>query len=84
MIHGELPNAPWLKGVVLVGESVEFPSKYPHTSGKLRLVGNHGGKPSPGWWPCYDYPQWLNLVKKVIRQHNPEADIVFGHITGVM
>jgi hypothetical protein len=70
-------KCPGLKGVVLVGESVEFPSKDPHTSGKLRLEGNHGGKPSPGWWPCYDYPQWLNLVKKVIRQHNPEADIVF-------
>ncbi|MDF2686512.1 MAG: hypothetical protein K0S55_1694, partial [Clostridia bacterium] len=70
-------NSPDLKGVVLVGESVEFPSKDTHTSGKLRLEGNHGGKPSPGWWPCEDYPQWLNMVKKVIRKHSPNADIVF-------
>ncbi|MGI8913850.1 MAG: hypothetical protein ACR2JY_08710, partial [Chloroflexota bacterium] len=24
-----------------------------------------------------DYPQWLNLLKRVIRQHSPEADIIF-------
>ena len=34
-------------------------------------------KPNPGWWPCTDYPDWLNLVKRVIRRHNPDADVVF-------
>ncbi|NSW91091.1 MAG: hypothetical protein HPY74_10560 [Firmicutes bacterium] len=74
-------KCPGLKGIVLVGESVEFPSKDPNTSGKFyyenTVDGLPTGKPSPGWWPCQDYPQWLNLVKKVIRRHNPEADIVF-------
>ncbi len=72
---------PEAKGVILVGESCEFPSKDAHTTGKLRLTTPADGlppaKPSPGWWPCYDYPQWLNMLKKVIRKHQPAADIVF-------
>lgn len=74
-------HCPGFKGVTLVGESVEFPSKDPNTTGRLRLDPSPDGvppaKPSPGWWPCSDYPQWLNLLKKVIRRHNPAADIVF-------
>jgi len=72
---------PGLKGVILVGESVEFPSKDQHTTGRLRTEPSSDGvppaKPSPGWWPCYDYPQWLDLLKRVIRRYNPDADIVF-------
>jgi len=74
-------ECPGLKGIVMVGESVEFPSKDPHTTGRLRLDPPKEdlptGKPSPGWWPCYDYPQWLNLIKKIIRKYKPDADIVF-------
>ena len=71
---------PRFKGVIFVGESCEFPSKDPNTTGVLRLdwpKGKPRTKPSPGWWPCYDYPDWLNLLKKVIRKHNPDVDIVF-------
>ncbi|MBP1994839.1 hypothetical protein [Paenibacillus eucommiae] len=71
---------PRLKGVILVGESCEFPSKDPNTTGKLRLdwnIDEPQTKPSPGWWPCYDYPEWLTLIKKVIHKHNQGADIVF-------
>ncbi|MHB0877499.1 MAG: hypothetical protein ACYC5O_15785 [Anaerolineae bacterium] len=80
--YGQLfRHCPRFKGVVLVGESVEFPSKDPNTTGRLRLDAPPDGvppsKPSPGWWPCSDYPQWLDLLKKVIRRHSPEADIVF-------
>ncbi|MBE6374780.1 MAG: hypothetical protein E7055_22280 [Lentisphaerae bacterium] len=32
---------------------------------------------SPGFFPCRDYPQWLNAVKKAVRKYAPEADIVF-------
>ncbi len=74
-------KCPGLKGIVMVGESVEFPSKDPHTTGRLRLDapkdGLPSGKPSPGWWPCEDYPQYLNLIKKIIRKHKEDADIVF-------
>jgi hypothetical protein len=81
--YGELMKAcPGARGVVLVGESCEFPSKDPATKGRTRRDpvppgGEDDSRPFPGWWPCKDYPQWLDLVKKVVRHHNPSADIVF-------
>lgn len=72
---------PRAKGIVLVGESIEFPSKDPHTSGTLRHLRSAGepppDKPTPGWWPAYDWVDWLEMIKRVIRPHNPQADIVF-------
>ncbi len=72
---------PNIKGIILVGESVEFPSKDERTTGKLRGDVDPDSlpdkRPSPGWWPCRDYPQYINMLKKVIRRHDPEADIVF-------
>ncbi|WP_130614927.1 hypothetical protein [Cohnella abietis] len=71
---------PRFKGVILVGESCEFPSKDPNTTGKLRLEwpkDQPQTKPSPGWWPCVDFPQWLTILSDTIRTHSPEADIVF-------
>ncbi|MFA6107567.1 MAG: hypothetical protein WDA75_02245 [Candidatus Latescibacterota bacterium] len=74
-------SCPRARGIVFVGESCEFPSRDPRTTGRLRLDPSPDGKPdprpSPGWWPCTDYPQWLELLKTVIRRYNPEADIVF-------
>ena len=74
-------NCPGFKGVVLVGESVEFPSKDPRVSPlkyyENTVDGLPTGKPSAGWFPCYDYPQWLEMLQKVIYPHRPDADIVF-------
>ena len=80
-IYAPIFKAHDFKGMVFVGESVEFPSRDP------RVTAQHyyekpadnipTGKPSPGWWPCEDYPDWLNLVKKSIRSVKPDADIVF-------
>jgi hypothetical protein len=74
-------SCPGAKGIVFVGESCEFPSKDEHTTGKLRLDPTVDRKvekrPSPGWWPCTDYPEWLELLKPILRQVNPDLDIVF-------
>lgn len=74
-------HCPGFKGIVMVGESVEFPSKDPNTTGRLRLTPSPDGlpptKPSPGWWPCEDYPQWLSLVRDSVRRYKSDADIVF-------
>ena len=80
--YGELMRScPRARGIIFVGESCEFPSKDPRTTGRLRLEPAPDGKkdtrPSPGWWPCTDYPQWLNLLKRILRKYNPDLDIVF-------
>ncbi|MEG0691908.1 MAG: hypothetical protein RR444_02375 [Oscillospiraceae bacterium] len=79
--YGELfSQCPDLKGVVLVGESMEFPSHDPHVvwyENGEPIVPNPDNKPMPGWYPCYDYPDWVNIVKKVIRSKKPDADLVF-------
>lgn len=71
---------PGLKGVSLVGESVEFPSNDERV-GRTRLDnfvdGIPTGKKSVCAFPCYDYADWVNLVKKIVRKYNSEADIVF-------
>ncbi|MCF7854060.1 MAG: hypothetical protein K9N51_04620 [Candidatus Pacebacteria bacterium] len=75
-------ECPGAKGLVLVGESCEFPSKDPHTLGEMGSdacyrEGIRQMKPRPGWWPCVDFPQWLELIKETVRSHAPEADVVF-------
>ena len=74
-------SCPGLRGVVLVGESVEFPTKDPRAS-KLTVHNNwvdgvFTGKPTAGWFPCCDYDKWVSMVQKVICSHKPDADIVF-------
>lgn len=73
---------PKFKGMIFVGESVQFPSKDKRTTGRThRQFLNEDNlpdpKPAPGWWPCEDFPNWINLVKKVIYRQKPDADIVF-------
>jgi hypothetical protein len=77
--YGELMRAhPGAKGIIFVGEACEFPSKDKNTTQRLRSDRLPADtKPSPGWWPCYDYPDWLNMVKTIIRREIPDADIVF-------
>ncbi len=81
--YGELlRSCPGARGIVFVGESCEFPSHDERTRMRTRLSpvppgGEADKRPFPGWWPCRDYPQWLDLVKRVIRRANPRCDIVF-------
>ena len=80
--YGKLfETCPELKGIVLVGESVGFPSHDPHVAPDPKSVvdkdGLPLGKPRSGWYPCEDFPEWLNLIKKVVTKHAPNADIVF-------
>ncbi len=69
-------NHPDATGCVIVGESCAFPSRDPEVK-DIRNNSGDNSKPHPGWWPCMDYPQWLELVKKIIVRHKPDADIVF-------
>lgn len=80
--YGKLfQHCPGLKGVVLVGESVEFPSKDPRVSPfkyyNNTIDGLPTGKTTAGWFPCMDYYKWIDMLKRVVYQHKPDADIVF-------
>jgi len=79
--YGELfRKCPGLKGVFLVGESVTFPSRDPHVHFGARVAGKSEiptDKIDPGWYPCCDYPEWINMVKKHVRKYSPDADIIF-------
>ncbi len=78
---GIFRDIPGLRGMVFVGESIEFASNDPHVAKRhyyeVPEDGIPDGKLSPGWYPCCDYPQWISLVRDSIREVSPEADVVF-------
>lgn len=67
-------NCPMLKGLILVGESMNFPSKDQVFANPPSFVS---GNVRSSHWPCIDYPELLNLIKKIVRKYNSDADIVF-------
>ena len=68
---------PGLKGIFFVGECCEFPSKDPRTTGKTWLESRQDKLPSPGWFPCADYPAFIAFLRDVIRARKPDAEIIF-------
>ena len=79
--YGDVFRAiPGLKGMVFVGESIQFPSKDPRANPLPRSQGTPDGipdrRPRSGWFPCYDYAQWISLVRDSIRAVKPDADVV--------
>ena len=67
-------------GISFVGEVNEFPSKDTRSNG-----GNHlakkpedAGKPYPGWFPCYDWADWVKKVKPIINRHNPNCRFILS------
>ncbi len=79
--YGELfRQCPGFKGVTLVGEVVEMRSKDPHVS-KFRSWDAYtddlpDGKFWPGWYPCEDVARWAAMLKRVVHNVKPDADIV--------
>ena len=71
-------NCPGFKGIILVGESCIFPSRDPNTTGSIAFDfdGMATEKVHPAFWPCSDYPEFLEMLQKVIYKHNRDADIV--------
>jgi len=71
---------PGFKGMVFVGESIEFASKDERVckpGGEYAADTIPTGKPRPGWFPCNDYPAWIARVRDSIRKYKADADIVF-------
>ena len=73
-------ESPGFRGVVFVGESCEFPS---HDERAYPWLHRYHPKDMPikkafaRNFPVRDYPDWLNLVKRVIYRYAPGADILF-------
>ena len=80
--YGRMAAAfPEAKGVLLVGESLEFPSKDERSCGLAidyakdrRRPGDT--RPYVGWFPCRDYPQLVEAIKKSMRKVNPNLEVV--------
>ena len=74
-------HCPGMKGMVFVGESVEFASRDPHVSPRRYFEPTEDrlppDRPTPGWWPCSDYPEWIALVRDSIRRYRADADVMF-------
>jgi hypothetical protein len=66
----------------LCGESFEFPSKDPNTTGKTWrcsvIDGIPDTRPSPGWYPCEDYPRYLQKIEQVIHKVEPDIELSFS------
>ncbi len=66
----------------LCGESLEFPSHDPATTGKPFSQSITDGipdpRPSPGWYPCEDYPRYLRLIEQVIHRAAPDVQLSFS------
>ena len=96
-IHPDDPNAeqvfdatfgelfrryPDAAGLSLCGESLEFPSRDPNTTGKLYSQSMTDGirdtRPSPGWYPCSDYPDYLAAIERAVHRVKPDAILTFS------
>lgn len=70
-------ECPGFKGLILVGESIRFPSRDPrtkidHDEHKYFSPLNIG---SPSY-PCSDYKELVDLIKKVVNKHTDDVDVV--------
>ena len=82
-VYGEIfRKHPGFAAIHLVGESLEFPSKDPHTTGKRHresvVDGIPDTRPSPGWWPCYDYPAYVKRICDAVHKVKPEAEVILN------
>lgn len=79
-IYGKLfTTCPNIKGIFLLGEATEFCSHDPKAGlaprQKNYIDNIPTGKCTPGWWPCYDYAEWVELIKNVARKYNPNIEV---------
>ncbi len=84
--YGKVAAAyPEAKGIIFVGESCQFPSRdervLPYCYWEREKIAEHrkrgDNRRLAGWFPCRDYPDWLNAVKGAIRAEAPNMEIVF-------
>lgn len=75
-------DCPKLSSISLVGEANQFQSRDPKVGESPRTKNYHEniptGKTTPGWWPCKDYPAWVEMIQRAIHKANPNAHVHFS------
>lgn len=59
---------PFIKGLTIVGEAVNFPSRDPSIPTGTK----------PGWWPCSDWPLLLDMIRKAVDKARPDVEIILS------
>ncbi len=82
-VYGEIfRRHPGAAAIHLVGESLAFPSKDPHTTGRRYSESVYFGipdtRPCPGWYPCMDYPAYVKCVADAVHKVKPEAEVILN------
>jgi len=75
--YGSLFKDFGFKGVVLVGESIGFPSKDERASNVGVVDYVPVQKPLTSFFPCRDYAEYVGLINKVVSRNRPGAEVVF-------
>lgn len=81
-LYGDIFDVyPDIRGITVVGEATQFTSRDPEV-GKSPYSANFEdniptGKKAPGWWPCKDYPEWIQMIRNAVRKKSKTADVVF-------
>ena len=68
-------------GISFCGEVCNFPSKDKRANGgdhRDRSTVKPGDtRPFPGWFPCYDWADWVKAVMPIVHRYNPGCKFVF-------
>ena len=70
-------NAPGIRGLVFVGESVAFPSRTEGVEGYWWDPEKRGKIHYNGFWPSEDWVDWLKLVRDVTRKYKSDLELYF-------
>ena len=78
-MYGDLLTAcPRIKYIGLVGETTHFKSHDPAVRATPSVDGIPTGVPTPGWWPCNDYPDWIRMIQRSVRKYSDTAVVSFS------
>ena len=82
-VYGDLIRRyPKVASINLCGEALEFPSKDKATTGKPHresVVDDiPDTRPSPGWYPCSDYPAYIQCIERAVHKFNPQTSVSFS------
>ena len=82
-VYGDLIRRyPKIAQLGLCGEALEFPSRDKATTGKPHresvIDGIPDTRPSPGWYPCEDYPAYIQCIERAVHKFNPQTEVSYS------